>query len=83
MAAEDDVGLGGGQLAPAVGVAGLDLHRVALRAAGHVELAVDRNSSPWWSNGRDGVVGHEHAALAVGDDGVVGPAVPQLPGRRR
>ena len=42
VAAEDHVGVLGGELAPTVGVAGLDQHRVALRAARHVERPVDR-----------------------------------------
>ena len=38
---EDRVGGGGGELAAAVGVAGLEDHRAALRAARHVEPAAD------------------------------------------
>ena len=46
--AEDRVGAGGGELAALVGVAGLEDHRTALRAARHVELAARcRTASAW------------------------------------
>ena len=62
--AEDDVGVLGGELAPAVGVAGLDQHRMALRAARDVERPVDRELVAAMVEGPDRGRIDEHAALA-------------------
>ena len=80
MPAEDDVGVLGGQLATAVGVAGLDHHRVALRAAGDVEATLDRELRADVVERRHGVGIDEHPGVGVGDDGIVAPGVPQLAG---
>ena len=80
MAAEDGVGRRRGELAPAVAVAGLQDHRVALRAARHGEVAADVELLAVVLERPGRTRAHELPGRRVGDDLVLGPRVPQLPG---
>ena len=75
---EDGVGRGGGELAALVGVAGLEDHRAALRAAGHVELPGDVEVRVVVREAPRRAVGQELPGLLVGHDLVAAPGVPQL-----
>ena len=75
--------LGGGELPALVGVAGLEDHRAALRAARHVELPLDVEVLPWCDEGPGLGVAQEGAGRLVGDDLVAVPGVEQLAGRWR
>jgi hypothetical protein len=70
---------GGGELAALVGVAGLEDHRAALRAARDVELALMSKCGVGGDEGPAGVA-QERAARLVGDDLVAVPRVEQLVG---
>ena len=77
MPGEDRVGSGGGELAPVVGVTGLEDHRPALRAARDVEPTADVEVRVRVRERASGRVGQEHTAVLVGHDLVAAPGVEQ------
>ncbi|GDY67505.1 hypothetical protein SAV14893_068980 [Streptomyces avermitilis] len=76
--AEDGVRAGGGELAPVVGVARLEDHRAALRAARDVELPLDLEVLSLVHEGTGPGVPQEGAGLLVGDDLVAAPGVEEF-----
>ncbi len=78
--AEDRVGAGGGELPALVGVARLEDHRTALRAARHVEVALDVEVPAPVGEGPGPRVAQEGAGSRVGGDLRAVPGVEQLGG---
>ncbi|NCL72685.1 hypothetical protein AIIKEEIJ_00120 [Rhodococcus sp. YH1] len=80
VAGEDGVGLGGAEFAALVRVAGLQEHRVSLRAAWHLEPPGDVELRGVDVERSDVGIRREDAVFAVDDRCSGAPAVPQPPG---